>query len=376
VTDEPGTWTPLPAVVGLAPANATSAVFAVAVYGAAAAEVHDIDTASVTGTTVSVPAVRGPLQTSGNQILDAAKAPVVLRGVNRNGTQSGSFPTDAEVGQMQAWGANVVRVLLNESLWLNTCTAKSPSNLASYPSSVDAEVKSITSRGMVALLDLHWNVAQPCGQAHQYNMADAKYAPTFWHQVASRYASNPLVAFDLYNEPHNITDSVWRNGGSTTDYYTGISYTATGMQQLYNTVRKTGATNLVFVTGQTWGNRPSSLPVSGTNIVNAVHAYTCPINPPPNCSNANPYDPSPILDNWLTTSQSSPVMVTEAGWPVSSDGTYDANIIADSESHGWGWIVFAWTGTGTTGFSILGSYGSTDEPNAAGMPVLQGLERN
>lgn len=376
VSDGPGAWTSLPPVVGLAPAGTASVVLAVSVYGALQGEVHYVDTASMTATAVSVPAVAGPLTTVGNQIFDAANVPVVLRGINRTGTQSDRFPTDAEIGQMQGWGADIVRVPLNESLWLNTCSDTSPSNLAGYPSSVDAEVDAITSRGMVALLDLHWNVIQPCGTPAQYNMADALYAPTFWSQLASRYRGNLLVAFDLYNEPHNIPDAVWLNGGKTTDYYSGVTYTAAGMQQLYDTVRGTGATNLVFATGQTWGSRPSRLPLVGVNIVNAVHDYTCPNNPPPNCSTANPYDPSPILDNWLVTARAAPVMVTEGGWPAANDGTYNTNLVADTESHGWGWILFAWTGTSTTGFSLVGSYGATYEPNPSGMPVLQGLERN
>ena len=73
-------------------------------------------------------------------------------------------------------------------------------------------------------------------------MADEAQSPTFWSQVAAHYGNpkspeyNPLVAFDLYNEPEGISQSIWLNGGETTDTYTGVSYDAAGMQQLYNSV--------------------------------------------------------------------------------------------------------------------------------------------
>ncbi len=81
-------------------------------------------------------------------------------------------------------------------------------------------------------------------------MADEAYAPQFWAQLAARYKNNALVAFDLYNEPHDITDQVWNGGGTAT--YNGISFQAAGMQQLYNTIRSQGANNLIFISGNNW----------------------------------------------------------------------------------------------------------------------------
>src|SRR6185437_4630044 len=116
-----------------------------------------------------------------------AYGPVVLRGVVINGTELGvpDFPTDSEIGRAAAWGSNLVRVPLNESLWLNTCTAAAPSNSPAYPAQVAAEVGSITSRHMVALLDLHFNVTHVCGGSAPQAMADTAYSPTFWQQVAA-----------------------------------------------------------------------------------------------------------------------------------------------------------------------------------------------
>ena len=69
-------------------------------------------------------------------------------------------------------------------------------------------------------------------------MADSPGAITFWQEVATRYKDNPLVAFDLFNEPH-VPQSVWLDGG-TLRPPTGRPSHAAGMQQLYDAVRGTG----------------------------------------------------------------------------------------------------------------------------------------
>src|SRR5207248_10211570 len=145
--------------------------------------------------------------------------------------------------------------------------------------------------------------------------ADAARSITFWKQVAAAYRYNPLVAFDLYNEPHDISADVWKNGGMIRDRFTGVFYRAAGMQQMYDAVRSTGAQNLVLVTGNGWGNVPpdSEDLLGGNNIVYAAHYYTCPTKPPPalNCK-LDPFDPAPSgqrLDRWTPLSLQQPVMV-------------------------------------------------------------------
>ena len=372
VSDSPSAWTRLPSTVAIAPPNSAYVVFGMAFVGTATGEVHYVDSASLTSTSVAPTPVAGPLHTAGNQIIQATGIPITFRGIMRAGTDRARFPSDAEIGQAHAWGANFIRVPLNESLWLNTCTSSNPSNLSSYPSSIDAAVNSITSRHMFALLDLHVNVTSTCGAAGQQAMADSKYAQKFWSNVASRYKSNPLVGFDLYNEPHDITDAQWLNGGTVT--YAGVSFSAVGMQRLYTVVRGTGATNLIFVSGNNWANNPTSTLVSGKNVVNAVHDYTCSSLP---CTSTDPYNPYPILSNWIAVSQTQPVMITEAGFPNSSNGIYfNYSLVTDAESLGFGWDSFAWDGTTTGEFDLLASNGLTYEPSPSGMAILWGLARN
>jgi len=147
------------------------------------------------------------------------------------------------------------------------------------------------------------------------------------------------------------------------------------MQQMYSVIRAQGANNLVFVSGNNWAAGPSSLPVSGTNIVNGVHAYTCPQHPPPGCPLTNEYDPSQILDRWRTVGASSPVMITEFGWPNKADGLYDQNVISYAEAQHWSWNAFAWTAVGGP-FNLNADLSPPYEPTPAGQSVLTGLANN
>jgi hypothetical protein len=95
----------------------------------------------------------------------------------------------------------------------------------------------------------------------------------FWQVVASRYKSNQHVFFDVFNEPRGFYDwNLWQSGGT----FNGIHYV--GMQQLVDTIRATGAENLVLVQGQGAGesfdyaNFQSHL-LHGTNLVYSIHPY-------------------------------------------------------------------------------------------------------
>src|SRR5207253_3149417 len=96
------------------------------------------------------------------------------------------------------------------------------------------------------------------------------------------------------------------------------------------------------------------------------------------CAAAAPFDPSPILSNYVTAGQTVPVMVTEFGWPSKTDGTYIANVISFAEAQGWGWSVFAWDGKTGGQFDLLSSIGPGKgyEPNATADPAVIGFERN
>jgi endoglucanase len=380
VTPSTGTWAQLPAAAAIAPASTAWVVLGVVQYGAAVGQKSYMESPVLSALGQGAPAVVGPLHTSGNQVIQANGVPIILRGVVLEGLEASAQSagvTQNAVLEAKAWGANFVRVPLGEQFWLSTNCDYAPG----YQTTVDQVVNWITSQGMVALLDLHTNTVSGCEPGTEHNMADATQSPTFWSQVAGRYGSpsspeyNPLVAFDLYNEPHDISDAVWLDGGQTTDTFSPYeTYQAAGMQQLYDAVRGSGAQSLVFVSGNNWANNPPSVPVNGTNIVYAVHYYTCPTAAPPSCSNPNPYDPSQDLNLWVPDSAFVPIAVTEFGWPSDSDGTYLSNVIAFANAHGWGWSAYAWLQENWGGMDFENWLSDgTAEPQPSGVPVLLAL---
>jgi len=366
-TPASSTWATLPETAAFAPsAPATVALIVVAYNSVSVGQSLYVESPVIGAVSGSgSPAVDGPLHTSGNKIIQANGAPVTLQGVNiagleYHGTLSTSGITQQAVADARAWGANFVRLPLSEAFWLSSNCKYS----SGYAAAVQTVVNWITSSGMVALLDLHTNTVGGCESPEQHNMADSAQSPTFWTQVSKTFGSNPLVAFDLYNEPHDISATVWLKGGQTTDTATGVTYNAAGMQQLYNAVRSTGAKNLVFVGGLNWAATAPSQLVTGNNIVYADHAYT---GNPSTVVSGN-------LSLWTPLAATEPVVVTEFGNEFDpSNGAYNANVVAFAQAQGWGWSVWSFIGGGG-GFDVLSFLSDgTADPNAVGVPVLLGL---
>jgi Cellulase (glycosyl hydrolase family 5) len=386
-TPTPSNWATLREVAAVAPTNAASVSLGVIAWTATVGQAFLVQSPvlAVLASPATTPAVVGPLHTSGNRIVQANGQPITLRGVvmpglEQSGTLAGTGVSQQAVAEAKDWGANFVRVPLGEQFWLSS----NCDSVASYVATVDKVVRWITSLGMVALLDLHTNTVGVgvCAAGAQHNMADEAQSPTFWSEVAARYGNrsspeyNPLVAFDLYNEPRNISDAVWLNGGMTLELSGVLLYQTAGMQQLYNVVRAAGSDNLVFISGNNSANTPPSTLVQGSNIVYAIHYYTCPSAAPPLCANANPYDPAQDLNQWLPLSATEPVVITEFGWPSQQSGTYNTNVIDYAASHGWGWSAFAWEDRQyQSPWDLTESWLSdgTAEPSPSGMPVLLAL---
>jgi hypothetical protein len=377
-TDTFRTWTRVTDTVAIAPPTAKFLVVRVLVYGALPAETHFIDTVTVSHAKGGARGVVGPLHTAGNRIIDGNGNPIRLRGFVRVGMQTGPVAptvTVDDISHAKQWGANVIRLPLGSQLWLDPSYGTCHTD-PNYVSKVDNAVNIITGMGMYVLLDLHWNTVAPCGPAKPWPMADEGNSEAFWSQVAARYKNNPLVGFDLYNEPHNISDQVWRYGGTVNwkSNKDNVHYQAAGMQQMYAAVRNTGAQNLVFMTGSVWGNDfPSTAPVPGNNIVYSVHSYTCPGSPPPKCTTSTtPYDGSTYLKNWVDPGQHYPVFVGEFGWPSPGSSRYIQSLISYAEDQGWGWVLFTWGNNTKSRFSLIAEgYGTAYEPAPSGMPALE-----
>ncbi|HEX4018756.1 MAG TPA: cellulase family glycosylhydrolase [Frankiaceae bacterium] len=377
VIDTTSGWTQTPPVVGIAPPGAVSGSLVFVDFDGPAGDVQRLDDVTLTGTSGVAARIVGPLTTRGTNVIDALGRVVSFHGVDIDGLQYSNRAnvTTSELAVAQAWGANFVRLPLAE----NYLVAGDCSYDSSYLGKVDAMVNAATSNGLFIMLDLHTNALKRCAAPAQQNMPDAN-AVTVWNALGARYKSNPLVGFDLYNEPHDVSDAVWHSGGTVTS--SGVTYQAVGMQTLYNTVRATGATNLVFASGSNWATSfPATAPLTGTsNLVYAAHAYTCPTGLPSSGASctAGPdgtiYDPSGLLSHFAPIGQTMPVMVTEFGFPDKNDGRYVTNVQNYAAAHGWvGWDVYAFDNSTGGLFDLWKNTGSLIEPATSGMAVMTGM---
>lgn len=196
------------------------------------------------------------LHVQGNRLVNASGQTVQLRGVNRSGTEymcvqgTNIFdgPSDAaSIQAIKSWHAHVIRVPLNEDCWLGINGVGVGG--AQYQQAIISYVNLINQNGLYVVLDLHWNAAGTTKATGQQDMADADHAPAFWTSVANAFKGNNTVIFDLYNEPHSIPWSCWKNGGSC-----GAPFPIAGMQQLVDAVRSTGSTNVLMLGGLQWSN--------------------------------------------------------------------------------------------------------------------------
>lgn len=203
--------------------------------------------------------------------MDAGGATRRLLGVNRSGGEfmcvqgRGIFDgpvDDASVKAIADWKANTVRIPLNEECWLGLSTIDPAYAGANYINAVKDLVAKVKAHGMTPVVELHWTYGQytgnsaGCSDVHascQKPMPDMQYTPSFWASVANTFKNDGTVVFDLFNEPYpdRATSTTtqawqcWRDGGSCP----GIGYEVAGMQDLVDSVRGTGATNLILAGG-------------------------------------------------------------------------------------------------------------------------------
>jgi hypothetical protein len=381
-------WTVDEAVVRLEP-GAVVGLHSVDPAGHDSDRLVDVDWLSVDATSPAATVM-------GNQMLDTDGTPLVPKGVTfpfltGDTDASGAVRlADPPVDDVYVWGANALRIQLNQEYWLSDCPVLlSYARTTSYRAAVADAVARLTGRGVrvfLSLLATERGAATGCAAATRpwlKEMADER-SPTFWSSVASTFASNPLVVFDLYNEPHDITKDVWLRGGtvpytsrSDSGRPSAQSFVAVGMQSLYDAVRSTGASNLISISGPNWATDPRvflELPVDGYGIVVGTHAYcnSCPawaprLNPKMDTSN----DPS-VLARF-------PFLITEAGWLGPPDGRYTRALIDWAASRGVGYLMYAYYLPGE--YSLVASWDETfdaggvrtKEPNSSGRPVWNDL---
>jgi Cellulase (glycosyl hydrolase family 5) len=291
----------------------------------------------------------------GNHFVNGGGQTIRLLGVNREGTEYACVdgtgysvgPEDAsDAMAIAAWHANAVRIPINEDCWLGINGLPAYGTAAGYRQMIQSYVSALNADGIYAILDLQWT-APGSVPANGLRAMPDDHSPTFWTSVASTFADDPAVVFDVFNEPHSVTWSCWRDGGCTlpsapdgTTPNASQTYTAVGMQALVNAIRATGAHQPILVGGLDHGNDLggwlANMPSDpDRQLAASFHAY---------------------LGNSCTTTScwDSTVAPVAAAVPVTTDEfseddcseNYDNSLMSWADAHGigylgWGWFILS-----------------------------------
>ncbi|MFT4028526.1 MAG: cellulase family glycosylhydrolase [Protaetiibacter sp.] len=258
-----------------------------------------------------------------------------------------------EATAIASWGIDLVRLPLNQDCWLGADGAPTAGSgtASDYRARVAQWVSMLHTAGLAVILDLHWSAPAGTRADGQRAMADAQSAQ-FWSSVATAYATDPSVMFELYNEPYSFWNpdgsgyafdlswSCWRDGGcqapveaDTATSLSGEVFAVVGMAELVDTVRAAGATQPILLGGRNYANdlgewlswRPDD-----DQLVAAWHNYQGQ-----GCSTA-------CWNSTITTvSASVPVLMTEFGDTTGGHAYFDS-VVTWAQSHAIGVIPWAW----------------------------------
>jgi hypothetical protein len=273
-------------------------------------------TTSPTPSSSHAPAAPNGYYTKGNTVYTANDQKYIFKGVAKPSMswwyEMGDF-TQADFQKIKSWNANIVRLPMNQTFWLQ--------NQGGYQANIKKIVQMAHDAGLDIILDLH----TVDGKRNLPNSDSIK----FWQQVATSYKGDGRVLFELYNEPHDISADVWKNGDASKDYI--------GMQKLYDTVRQTGAHNIVLIGGTAWAydlKYVKTNSIQGYNIMYSTHPY-------------NEGDrTAQVMENdygFIVTQNIAPVMLTEFGNTQNDcNATRVPATIDYAMSKGMSWIGWAW----------------------------------
>jgi hypothetical protein len=313
----------------------------------------------------------------GNQLVNAQGQAIRLIGINRlnsfcsvtGSNASITFgPSDAaDVALMADWHINAVRLTLHEDCWLGINNAPAQYSGNNYRSAIVNFVNLLHSYGMYAIISLVENAPGTYLAQQQQVMADADHAPAFWTSVASTFKNDPAVIFEPYNEPfidttNAQTTNPWqclRDGCTITQYYPcfffscpaiSLNWQAAGMQNLVNTIRATGATNVITISGLNKSADLSQLlqylPHDSQNQLTATfHNYGDSATSNGGCG------PSCWDSVIAPLAQKIPVITDEYGQD-NCQTSYITQFMDWADQHHISYLPWAWTNWGCSGWAL------------------------
>jgi endoglucanase len=212
------------------------------------------------------PVVQGPLRVRGNALVDANGSEVQLWGVNLPMLDSAKPPEALAFKVIRRrWNLKTVRIPVSVEAWAKQGDV--------YLATAARAVADANQADLAVVL-----AGRDAGALPSATM------PVFWRAWAEHFKDNPRVVFDLFDKP--IADgisgripgrrsanewSVWRDGGATSNG------TVTGMQQLVEAIRATGATQVVAAQSYSdvlaFQGFDAGYWLRDTNVIYEVHAY-------------------------------------------------------------------------------------------------------
>ena len=305
------------------------------------------------------PSLEG-LHVVGNHLENEEGTTVVLRGVNRSGTEyqcvGGGAVFDgawglSSIAAMASWKVNAVRIPLNETCWLATENGSADTN---YKRSIALFIAMLHQFHIAPILELHWVGPGTTRARGQQPMPDADHAVDFWIDVAKAYANDDGVVFELYNEPfpdsNKDSDTAWqcwRDGCVTTLWAkqtpsassspwvsTMDTFQSVGMQALVDAIRPVAPRNLILLGGTQYSNSLSQwmayAPADG-NLAAAWHIYNFNQCVSPACWDGAP---AAIAANL-------PIVVTELGEDDCAGGFIEP-LMQWLDGRGLGYLAWSW----------------------------------
>ena len=290
------------------------------------------------------------LGTSGNRITNLTNGePVILRGVNRSGLEyagpdeqgflSGASLSRSEIELIvRGWRCNVIRLPFNQDFVLRGRLGRSGEE---YQKALDQVIHWASLFGAYTLLDLQWLDADRVYGGDRNFVAPLPNMESveLWMTLARRYASEPAVLYDLFNEPHDQLDDdpYPLNKEDGTTYPPGQRQVTMKEWQpwartLTQAIRSENPDALVFVAGTNWAYDLRGMPMDLENVVYSTHVYP------------NKGDDWPEVFGNL--SKSVPVFVGEFGGNDSpGDLDYIQRLIRYLGDLEIGWTAWSWSDT-------------------------------
>lgn len=222
------------------------------------------------------------LQVQGNQILDPQGKPVWLQGVSIPSLEwsaAGDHILQSTRVALEEWKANLIRLSIREHFWKGTGPYQADGG-AAYRQLIDDVVNLAAAHRAYVVLDLH------------RFRAPEKIHVDFWKELGTLYGNHPAVLFEVFNEPHDLSWEVWRNGGFvstgknsgegvvTENQEALKGFESVGIQALIQAIRSQGARNLIIAGGLDWSYDLSGIlkgfaldDLRGHGIVYSTHVY-------------------------------------------------------------------------------------------------------